>query len=98
MTMEGGFYNRKRRVATVYGSVENEFRLLYNWDKNNDQFEKVNLDQYLKYISEKKNMTLNQIKNDIENYSSVLKKLKEKDVCELSAVREYILEEIYSDY
>ena len=91
MTMKGGFYSRKRRVSRVYGSLKNEFILLYEWNSEKDGFYEINVEKYLSYLANRLEISLSKVNDNLLSAEEIISELKKYEITKLEDVRDKIL-------
>ncbi|MFW5976554.1 MAG: hypothetical protein ACOCQS_01270 [Bacillota bacterium] len=90
MKMSGNFTSRIRRISEIYGSCDNKFIKLYEWESKTDKFKRKEINKFLKFISNKKDNSLADIKAQLDKSEKVIKNIKKKDIIKLEQVRKEI--------
>jgi hypothetical protein len=96
MRKEGLFFNPRRRVFQVYGTMHSEENqlLLFEWNSNGDEFEQEHLTEYIEEFADRKGLSLDQVETEIEECKQFIDYLREEGINTLKEVREQITIEL----
>ncbi|MFW5985051.1 MAG: hypothetical protein ACOCQ1_02125 [Halanaerobiaceae bacterium] len=91
----GGVFSSRRRVTNIYAyfSPQNEYKSLFEWDKESDSFSKSNFwHEYLKEEFCSPEIELAKLKKLLKDYASFFAKLEKREIVSLKNVRKKVLE------